>query len=48
MNDSANQPLVNTTEKNIQEMFKNQMNDNHKSLIGTKNAILDQSLVYER
>ena len=47
-NDKNSLPVVNTTEKNIEEMFKNDMNENHKALIGAKNGVLDQSLVYER
>ena len=47
-NDRNSYPVVNTTEKNIEEMFKNDMNENHKALIGAKNGVLDQSLVYER
>lgn len=40
--------VVNTTDKNIEDLFMNEMNDNHKQFIGAPSGGPDQAMIYER
>ena len=38
---------MNTTDKNMEEMFRNEMVENHKTLIGAPSGGPDQAMIYE-
>ena len=40
--------MVNTTDKNIEDMFQNEMNSSYKDLIGAPSGGPDEAMIYER